>query len=328
MVTDATLDREGGVIVVDAGSPGVYRYDSAGVFLGALGRAGQGPGEYRQPVGAEVLADGRVVVWDPGNGRVVLYGGGPSARSFRVSNVALMAGRSLYVVGDSLVLIRARLPGAGASSSLGFLVYDLEGRPRDPIRLPWPPAKGGEAGLGGAVVPLTPTDTWIVTHEGDIVASHRSEYEIIRMNLRGDTLAVFRLEVKPPRVFPGEADAYRRAVEFVMRRRDPGWKWPRSLELPEVKPVIDDLVPIVRGGYAVVLHGPGVELPESDTPGRVNWGEERVVDVYGGRGDLVGSFSLPAGLRLIRILRDRIVATERDRLDRITVKVFRFVRPS
>ena len=56
-----------------------------GEFLRAIGRRGEGPGEFVDPVELGVLAGDTLVVWDWGSGRVVLFGpDGSHGRTIRL----------------------------------------------------------------------------------------------------------------------------------------------------------------------------------------------------------------------------------------------------
>ncbi len=49
------------------GTPSLRQYDAEGTFVRQVARAGDGPGEYRQPDGLAVLSDGRVAVRPEGH---------------------------------------------------------------------------------------------------------------------------------------------------------------------------------------------------------------------------------------------------------------------
>lgn len=325
-VSDVTITADGEVVVLDGMGPGVYRYTQAGAFAGTLGAEGQGPGEYRSPTNVVALDDGRVALWDPGNARMLFFDVDGPAGSFPVASGLMTVDRSLYAISDSLLLVRTHVAGERSGQSvLGFLAYDTEGNLRDTIAPPWPPRAQRTVGVPGSLegpIPLTPTDAWIVTPEGEVLASHRDHYQLVRMTMAGDTIAVITRDAERVAVQDGERDAYQAAVEFAFGRRDPGWSWPRSTSFPETKPAIAELRPVIDGGFAVVLHGTGVEFPERRAEGRVHWGEARRVDVYTAGGDLVGRFDLPSGERLMQLSRHHVITTTRDELGRTQLHVY------
>lgn len=63
--TDFVVDGEN-IVILDRRNHAVKIFRRDGQYLGIFGRAGQGPGEFRDPAGIEVLADGRLVVLDRG----------------------------------------------------------------------------------------------------------------------------------------------------------------------------------------------------------------------------------------------------------------------
>ena len=78
---DETFGLIGGLVVLDDGDVWIgdrhlgalRRFDSAGTYLGQVGREGEGPGEFRYPQGMRQLGGGEVVVWDDGQIRVSYF---------------------------------------------------------------------------------------------------------------------------------------------------------------------------------------------------------------------------------------------------------------
>jgi len=109
--SDIDVDRARSLIyVVDAGSSRVLVFDDQGRFLRAVGRKGQGPGEFARPTGLALTGDGGFAVADRDNNRIQLFGpDGVFARA-----VPVKAGR----VAD-LIVVDGRfftVPAHGASS--------------------------------------------------------------------------------------------------------------------------------------------------------------------------------------------------------------------
>ncbi|MCB1164018.1 MAG: hypothetical protein R3C71_04425 [Candidatus Krumholzibacteriia bacterium] len=67
VVVDAAMDAAGDVYFLDSQRVQVMRYSAGGEYLGAIGREGEGPGEFRYPVAVFVMPDGRIGVlqWRP-----------------------------------------------------------------------------------------------------------------------------------------------------------------------------------------------------------------------------------------------------------------------
>ncbi|MGD8496553.1 MAG: 6-bladed beta-propeller [Gemmatimonadales bacterium] len=71
---DVGIDRRGQrIYVLDEAAPRVLVFDFDGALVGELGREGQGPGEYVDPVGLAVDREGRVHVIDPGRGSIHVW---------------------------------------------------------------------------------------------------------------------------------------------------------------------------------------------------------------------------------------------------------------
>jgi len=63
-VADAKFDADGNIVVLDRMAQEVRVFDIAGRFLTKFGGTGDGPGEFRDPVGLATLSGGRIVVSD------------------------------------------------------------------------------------------------------------------------------------------------------------------------------------------------------------------------------------------------------------------------
>lgn len=91
------------VYVVDAGSCRVLVFDLQGKFLRAVGRKGQGPGEFATPTGMCLTKDGGFAVADRDNNRIQLFGpDGKFSRSVtvkgtRVADLIIADGRFFTV---------------------------------------------------------------------------------------------------------------------------------------------------------------------------------------------------------------------------------------
>lgn len=66
MIADVELDGLGNVYVLDRQAAQVRIFDFQGNFVGAIGKPGTGPEEFRDPNALELLSDGRVAVSDRG----------------------------------------------------------------------------------------------------------------------------------------------------------------------------------------------------------------------------------------------------------------------
>jgi 6-bladed beta-propeller len=72
-VRDALIRTDGSLVVLSAGTKDLRIYSSGGLFMRAVGRQGEGPGEFKTPSGFTLLPSGHLLVYDPGNLRVTEF---------------------------------------------------------------------------------------------------------------------------------------------------------------------------------------------------------------------------------------------------------------
>lgn len=104
--SDVAIGSGGRAYVVDGGNHRVAVFSPAGQFLFAIGRKGEGNGEFRDPVGVGADPQGRIYVADSGNHRIQMFdangrfSGVFSTGRVRPIDVAPDAeGKALYVSG-------------------------------------------------------------------------------------------------------------------------------------------------------------------------------------------------------------------------------------
>jgi hypothetical protein len=188
---------DGRLLVADAGTPRLLVFDSTGRPLGAMGRDGSGPAEYRTLRSLALLGD-TIAVQDGGNARIGLFtlsGGwigswvlppisGPAIRLYRVP------GNELYGVGTQR-----------SDSRRGLLTFVrfAGGGQRDTLLRDKPPelgdwvvvCNGSDKGLHFFSTPWTPQYLEHPGPAGTILSAVTSDYRIVQRNQRGDTTAVF-----------------------------------------------------------------------------------------------------------------------------------------
>lgn len=120
--TDVAVGTGGRIYVVDGGNHRVVAFGPSGQFLFNIGRAGNGKGEFKSPVGIGTDAQGRVYVADSGNNRIQIFdGGGAFAGSFPVASDGRAVrpidvapdqeGKTIYVTGNNNHKVMAFAPG-------------------------------------------------------------------------------------------------------------------------------------------------------------------------------------------------------------------------
>jgi hypothetical protein len=88
------------IVVLNAGSQELRFYDTEGLFLKAVGRNGEGPGEFQDPGSLRRTSDGRLQVWDGGLLRLSIF----DADGAFVEARQLLATREEMFPGDEWLL--------------------------------------------------------------------------------------------------------------------------------------------------------------------------------------------------------------------------------
>lgn len=328
MVNDAEILADASIVVIDAMSPAIQWFDSSGVWQGRIGRDGSGPGEYRTPTDVAALDDGRVVVWDPGNARLNLYGGdGLPLETVAMPTNTVSATRALFVDRRGRAYIRIQPHGA-TPGEFGLLQFELATGAVDTVRL-FP--DHAPAPLVGdprfeVILPFAPTPTWSVLPDGGFIASERTEYVVRMTDDAGNEVATIRQPYTPAAVEPEEAAAFRDAITSVMRRREAGWRW-RGPDIPSVKPAIRSVSVTSDGRILVRPHVQAVRAPGDPAPNRLNWVEPQIYHLYEVDGTPVGAFRLPDSTVLLRVRGNRVVARRERANGEIVVDVYRLQDP-
>jgi hypothetical protein len=189
------VDAAGRIYVADRKPVVIKVFDTSGRFLHAIGREGEGPGEFRAPFIA--VHGASLVVHDPQVSRTSVFDtAGTFVRSWPSSccywdEVAVDSSGLAYV------------PTARADTVRGsFRVrYALDGTPRDTMRLPEGPEpatwtfSGSSSGVRTMQmmmpVPLSATTARAYHPDGGMVYGFAQGYELVRTRTGSDSALVF-----------------------------------------------------------------------------------------------------------------------------------------
>jgi hypothetical protein len=101
-IVGVTVTPDGTLWVADAMLYKLRRYSASGVYLGDIGRRGEGPGEFSYLTGLRLTPDGTVIAWDPNLKRISRFrqdGSYLDAIHVR-ENRGILAGRDQYLEVD------------------------------------------------------------------------------------------------------------------------------------------------------------------------------------------------------------------------------------
>lgn len=283
-VQGMAVDRDGQVWVWDNATPALWRLAPDGTAMRRIGRAGSGPGEYREGNGVATLRDGRVVLWDDGNSRLNFYG--PDGAYRGNAPLAFSDCCGLPLVVDTLNRIwlttRPRMvrgdgrsvdPAAMIRNEVGFLRYDSAGTLLDTVMAPTLPGRDAPVSavvtsaddFRGAIrqVPYATYPHQAVSPLGHVVAAMARPYAV-HTDANGRPLRITR-DFTPPTVSEAERAQQRAHIEFVMRgvRSDFTWNGP---PIPRQKPPIAGLFTGLDGRIWVELSVPSESFEIEPAP--------------------------------------------------------------
>lgn len=332
------------ILVVDSQVPIVRIYDREGGFLGEMGGAGQGPGEYEEPASVAIAGDGRIFVRDDRGSRILVY----SAAGEHLETFPLRAGFFTFaqmVVGPGEVpytwLIVERLENDPARPWItGMQAHGPEGPYGEPII---PPSYEREDGvlvasrngrpIAMVPVPFWPSERWTLTPQLDMVSGVATEYRFEITRQAGGKLVVTRGGWAPVPVQPEEAAWHRRSAIATLRGRDPAWTW-NGPEIPATKPPYSQLIVADSREIWVVRPGPGEPIEpcneDAEEPRDFSaapcWRESWTLEVFGADGRYLGAVEVPPGMSFgppPQIRGDEVVARVEDNLGTVYVKRYR-----
>jgi hypothetical protein len=329
------VSPSGDIYVIDTQVPALRRYGPDGRHISTFGREGGGPGEYRRPDGGiAVLPDGRVLLRDPGNGRIQVYtaDGEPIAEWPTPGGGSFNTSRRLYTdtLGNAYTLVLQDRTAPVTEWSYGLARITPSGGHTDTVLVPEFEYERSvivgqrEGSTSVNDVPFTADSYWTFSPLGYVIAGVSDDYSFDQFKPDG-VLRVAR-NWEPVPVNPAEGEDIEQRVAENMRRQFPGWRW-NGPPVPDTKPPYRGLFAGDDGRIWVVVSQPGVEMmseaeareEEERTDVRpVRFREPVVFDVFEADGRYIGRVETPAGFSLSPqpIMRgDQVWATIRDELD-------------
>ena len=312
---------DGRIVVGDGGSRQLRFYDSTGRFLGATGRAGQGPGEF----GTWVLRmwprpPSEIWVNDDTNGRInIVSTSGSFLGSVRVLAPEVTPRASAVgLFSDGTILARGLLgdahtqpagrPGDVHRAQSVYLRYDSTGRYLGESIRSWQQPEYAHSFMGSTIFSAIPfTQAELVSVHGNALAVYRGPgNEIEEWTQAGQLQRIIRWSV-PPRPVRDVWERYkvasleRRGLTAIGREL---WTEFHALSLP----LPENL--------------PAIEAVMSDTEGRIwarryrlLWETDQIWDVFEPDGEWCGTITTPPNLTVYHIGADFVLGVHRDELD-------------
>ena len=327
------------IYVVDEQAPAVRVYDLKGRYLRDLGRAGEGPGEYRRPWLVARRPDGRVLVADRGTRRILVYrvDGVSTDEVYPMGSGVAFGSWPLHVDDHGRPWLPYREydildPAARRSPRFSVRPHDHEGPTGDPVMIPEFPVEGVSS--SGGAGRFGPRMVWDMSASGTMLLGTSDRYRFERREPDGNRTVVKKNWDRVP-VHEQEA-AYFRRLSTVFERPAP--------PMPDAKPAFLALLGAPTGETWVLRQGPGIKIPDcNDRPESAEqalaadpcWQDSLFFDVFDGAGRFLGRIDLPEEMRdpmsrwALRphFERDRVNAIVMDDAGTLRVKRYRLATP-
>lgn len=317
-VADATILPDGSLAILNAGPARVQLYGRGGSYRAALGRRGDGPGEFRSPRWLSVRSD-TLMVFDPlqESGRLSLFSlEGTFIGSERVTVQGLSYPTPDLLLPDGSYLDQVS-EGSIGWTEVGHVVYTrfLVRYPRDGSSVDTLfEAPGGEAyreefadGISQSLVPFGREERTAVGRDR-IYVGNGAEAAIEAHDLAGRHVLSIRIDANRREVTEQDRERWIAATlsaSIYEARPDAAERARRRFDeapLPDLMPVHGALATDAEGRLWVQRYTP----PWED-------GNEWWVFAHDGR--WLGSVELPPGLEVFEIGEDYVLGLERDELD-------------
>ncbi len=317
------LDRmeDGRLVVVNRGSHELLVFGRDGEFVRSLGRQGEGPGEFVDPVELDFVGGDSIVVWDWGSGRIELFGAdGSPGRSVRLQPPVPNPTGRIGVLGSDGIALGSqdfRPPHAQLTAQfLRALRYDWSGRLLDTLatlpygELGWVDRESRRVGR-----PLFQARGVFSTH-GDLLFTADGSSPEVRVH-RGERLeSIVRWEPGDLSVSAVDVEAYNAA-----RLEGAG----------------DDLATYIRRGlnaFPAQDVFPAVTEIRIDAQGRTwirTFARPRSTATvwlgFAETGAFICSLSVPRTLQVFHFDASAVVAVYRDEMDVESIEVWSFTSP-
>ncbi len=344
-VRGIAVNPAGELYVLDAQVTAVRRFGPDGTYLGSLGRKGGGPGELRQPEAMALLPDGRLLVRDPGNGRINVWdSAGQSLPSWRLpSGGNLHTSTPVFVDpadnGYTPLLLRA--DADVTEWRWGLAHFDSHGTLIDTVPVPnWdfdPPTviARKEGSTSSSNVPFSPRVSWTFSSLGYFVGGLSTDYRIDLFRHDQPMLRIER-DWTPVPVLGAEKSEQEHRITENFKQNFGSWHW-NGPAIPDTKPPFRDVLVGSDGRLWVMLSQPGYEyrteaeaVEEEKRTGRpqLRYREHGAFDVFEPDGRYLGMVGVPDDFRTAPqpVLRgDYVWAVTRDDLDVQRVVRYRIV---
>ncbi len=222
-VTDAMRLSDGRIVVASAGTQQVRIHGADGRLLRAIGRAGEGPGEFRAPFWLGLLRGDSIAAWDVALRRFSIFTpAGDFARAVTPSGVRGVFPQAVGVLPDGRFVLAASTgsqplppPGQARRDTVAYVAIGATGAVVDTLGR-FPGAEMIAVGTPSTGFLLRPLpfgrQTVAALQDGRLYVGTGDRYEIAAYDLGGELRAVFRADRPAVPVTRQDVRDYRRTL--------------------------------------------------------------------------------------------------------------------
>lgn len=292
-IKDVAVGSDGSIWIVDLYLKTIRVFNKDGSYRTAVGREGQGPGEFKQLMAIGPYLDG-IATWDPGQARVSVFSlDGEFQRSYQ-PGVAGFSDRRQFVT-DVYGNFYVKMPIHDGREMVAekLVVVDEHGKIRGSI--PLPPDGAMKSVISwtssGLSYPYLETEKAVLTPLAYLVQGNTSEYSFT-INTDPPTRVV--KDWTPARIHGDERERWGDVFKSVLRwsASQPGAP-PLDTHLPARKPAYKELWAGADGRIWVDLYSPAKHYDPPYLVREYPWVEPGRFDVFTPFGEFLGTVELP-----------------------------------
>ncbi|HEX9936929.1 MAG TPA: hypothetical protein VGB15_07395 [Longimicrobium sp.] len=323
---------DGRIVVANGGSSALEIFGANGAHLRSVGRAGDGPGEFRSLSWVGRVAGDTLAAWDSGLGRLSLFTpAGDYVRSVSARGPLRMYPQAVGVLAGGGVVLALHKPALGMSrttdvhvqrDTVTYAALSANGEMRDLASVPGTEmlVSGDPAG-GLMVMPLPFGRQSAAAVAGDrVYVTDGERYQVAAYDAVGRLRGILRSDRPRVPVTREAVEGYRRSLVTL------GAEGNAALQRQQAE--LLDKAPLPS-------HMPAITGLRTD-PGGSLWAESPVSGgdqpasewrVFSPEGPVIASVRLPERLDLRQVGRDWVLGIDLDADQAEHVKVYRLVKP-
>jgi hypothetical protein len=307
-ITHLVAGHDGSIFVADRQLEILRAYDGEGNFLHAIGRKGEGPGEYLEILGMTVLPDGNLAIYDARNQRITVFRpDGSVLRDHPISNGFFTSDPDMLRHDpDGNLTLRSSDPARTEPGKIHEVLLKIspQGEILERIDLP-------ESGQDGMVLmtpegpqrSFVPETLWTWSPAGTLVIGSNEDYHL-ELHFPGAEVRSIRRANEPVLLQPEEKEQWEAWADYFHKRGlETGRREPK-FSVPSRKPVFkalaagDDGRIWVRRYVEALPWDVSPREPGDERP-LFAWREPTVYDVFEPDGTFLGSVSIPRRTRIL-----------------------------